>query len=148
MGAGPKAVRGLAAGFAGTVALTASQRIEMRLTGRPASDVPARVAEGILGIAPTGRRRELVGTAAHWCNNTASGLGRAVLDGAGMRGAPAAAASTALYLVGSTLLFASLSLAPAPWRRPPGQVAIEAVHAAVWGTVTSAAYELMAPGER
>jgi hypothetical protein len=143
-----KAVRGLAAGFAGTVALTASQRIEMRVTGRPPSDLPARVAEGVLGIAPTGRRRELVGTAAHWCNNTASGLGRAVLDGAGLRGGQAAAAGFALYVGGSVLLFARLHLAPPPWRRPPRQLAIEAVHAAVWAGVTNAAYELMAPVER
>jgi hypothetical protein len=148
VGVGGKAVRGLAAGFAGTVALTLSQRIEMRLTGRPPSDLPARVAEGILGIAPTGRRRELVGTAAHWCNNTASGLGRVVLDRAGLRGTPAAAAGFALYLGGSALLFARLGLAPPPWRRPPRELAIEAVHAAVWAGVTNAAYELMAPAER
>jgi hypothetical protein len=140
-----KAGRGLAAGFAGTVALTASQRIEMRLTGRPPSDLPARVAEGVLRIHPSGRRRELVGTAAHWCNNTASGLGRAALDRAGLRGARAAAAGFALYLGGSAVLFTGLGLAPPLWRRPPRELAIEAVHAAVWAGVTNAAYEVMAP---
>ena len=65
--------RGLAAGFAGTVALTIAQRVEMGITGRPPSDLPAQVAEGVLGISVTGRRRQLAGFAAHWVNNTASG---------------------------------------------------------------------------
>src|SRR5215210_5897104 len=130
-------VRGIAAGFAGTVALTASQRIEMRITGRPPSDVPAQVAEGVLRITLTGRRRELAGVTAHWCNNTSCGLGRAALGAAGLRGVPAAAGTFVLYMAGTSLLFGRLGLAPPPWRRPRREMAIEAVHAAVFATVTS-----------
>jgi hypothetical protein len=139
--------RGLAAGFAGTVALTVSQRIEMRLTGRPPSDLPARVAEGVFGISLRGRRRKLAAFAAHWCNNTSSGLARALLDRVGLRGAPAAGATFVLYLGGSALLFGRLGLAPPPWRRPPRQLGVDVVHAGVYSVVTSTAYELMAPGE-
>ena len=39
----------------------------------------------LLGIAPTGRRRELVATAAHWTNNTVSGLGGVAIARAGLR---------------------------------------------------------------
>jgi hypothetical protein len=129
--------RGLAAGFAGTCALTIAQRIEMRLTGRPPSDLPAQVAEGVLGISPRGRRRELVGVAAHWVNNTASGLGRAALGAAGLRGGPAAAATFVLYLGGEALLFRSLGF-PRAALRP-----VDLVHAAVWTIATDAAYELL-----
>lgn len=135
--------RGLAAGFAGAVALTASQRIEMKLTGRPASDLPAKVAEAALGISPRGRARERVAFVTHWVNNTSSGLGRAGLAAAGLTGARAAAATSALYLTGSWLLFATLRVAPPPWRLGARQLAIETIHAAVYGTATSVAYDAL-----
>jgi hypothetical protein len=146
MGARDAAARGLVAGFAGTLALTASQRIEMRVAGRPPSDLPAQVAEGILGISIRGRRsRALAAFGAHWFNNTVSGLGRAALAGAGLRGAPAIAGCFVLYMGGSTVMFARLGLAPPPWRRGARQVTIDALHAGVWATATSTAYERLEP---
>jgi hypothetical protein len=137
------AARGLAAGFAGTVALTVSQRIEMSLTGRPPSDLPAQVAEGMLGIRPRGRRREQVAFATHWVNNTASGLGRAALGAVGLRGASAAAGTFILYLGGGALLFSRLDLAPPPWSRGAGPLAVDAIHAGVYAVATSTVYELL-----
>jgi hypothetical protein len=143
MGVRDAAARGLAAGFAGTVALTISQRIEMGLTGRAPSDLPARVAEGVLGISPRGRMRSLVAFATHWVNNTSSGLGRALASGVGLRGAPAAGATFVFYLSGSSLLFRRLDLAPPPWRRGAQQLTIDVIHAGVYAVATSAAYELL-----
>ena len=139
MGALDTAVRGLAAGFAGTAALTASQRIEMKVTGRPPSDLPAKVAEGVLGIRVQGRRREQVAFATHWFNNTSSGLGRAALGALGVRGAPAVAGTFVLYLGGGALLFRRLGLATG------GPSAIDAIHAGVYAVATNAAYELLEP---
>jgi hypothetical protein len=147
MGARDAAVRGLAAGLAGTVAMTASQRAEMRVTGREPSDLPAQVAEGLLGISPRGRTRSAVGFGAHWINNSASGLGRAAVGGAGLRGLPAIGATFVFYMTAGALLFARLGLAPPLWRRGVRQLAIETVHAGVWATVTSVTYELLEPGE-
>jgi hypothetical protein len=127
--------RGLAAGFAGTCALTLAQRVEMAVSGRPPSDLPARVAEGLLGISPRGRRRELVATATHWINNTGSGVSRAAVGAAGLRGGAALVATFALYLGGEALLFHALGFEPAALRP------VDLVHAAVWATVTNAAYE-------
>jgi hypothetical protein len=129
--------RGLAAGFVGTCALTLAQRIEMRITGRPPSDLPAQVAEGVLRISVSGRQRELAGVAAHWINNTASGVGRAALGATGLHGAPAAAGTMALYFGGEALLFRSLGF-PRAALRP-----VDVLHAAVWATATNAAYELL-----
>lgn len=132
--------RGLIAGFVGTCALTVSQRVEMAVSGRPPSDLPARVAEGLLGISPRGRRRELVGSAAHWVNNTASGVSRAAIGAAGLRGAGALAATFVLYLGGEALLFRSLGFEPSALRP------IDLAHAAVWALATDAAYELLERG--
>src|SRR2546421_6156332 len=114
----------------------------MAVTGRPPSDLPAEVAEGVLGISPRGRRRALVAFATHWLNNTSSGLGRAVLAGAGLRGAAAAGGTFVLYMGGSTLLFSRLGLAPPPWRREARQIAIDALHAGGYAVTTRAHYEL------
>ncbi len=136
-------VRGLAAGFVGTVAITVSQRIEMRLTGRGASDLPAMVAERALGISPRGRARSVVAFATHWWNNTTTGLGRAAVGLAGLRGARAAGATFLLYMTGSTLMFMRLDLVPPPWRRLPTELAIDVIHAGVYSIATSTAYELL-----
>jgi hypothetical protein len=130
--------RGLAAGFAGTCALTLSQRVEMTVSGRAPSDLPAQVAEGLYGISARGWQRELVAVAMHWVNNTSSGLGRAAVGAVGLRGASALAATMALYLGGQTLLFARLGL-----ERPRP---VDVLHAAVWASVTNAAYELLERG--
>jgi hypothetical protein len=136
------AARGLAAGFIGTAALTASQRIEMRITGRPPSDLPVQVASGVLGIRPRSpRARAAVGFATHWVNNTSSGLGRAALGATGLHGAPAVAGTFALYLGGGAVLFSRLGLAPPPWGRKPGALAVDVIHAAVYAVATNAAYE-------
>ena len=129
--------RGLAAGFVGTCALTVSQRIEMAVTGREPSDLPARVAEGVLRISLRGRRRSVAATAAHWVNNTGSGVGRAALGAAGLRGASALTGTFALYLGGEVLLFRALGFGPSALRP------VDLIHAAVWASVTNAAYELL-----
>jgi hypothetical protein len=115
----------------------------MRLTGRAPSDLPALVAEGLLGISVRGRTRSLVGFATHWVNNTSSGLGRALAAGAGLRGAPAAGATFVFYFGAGALLFRRLDLAPAPWRRGAQQLTIDVIHAGVYATATSAAYGLL-----
>jgi hypothetical protein len=130
-------LRGLAAGFVGTCALTMSQRVEMALSGRGPSDLPARVVEGVLRVRLRGRRRELAAVAAHWVNNTGSGVGRAALDGLGLSGTPALAGTFVLYLGGEAALFRSLRFEPAALR------AVDLVHAAVWALATDAAYDLL-----
>jgi hypothetical protein len=132
--------RGLAAGFVGTCALTVSQRVEMALSGRAPSDLPAQVVEGVLRIKVRGRRREQAATAAHWVNNTGSGVGRAALGAAGLRGGAALAGTFVLYLGGEALLFRSLGFEPSALR------AVDLVHAAVWAGATNAAYELLERG--
>jgi len=128
-------LRGFAAGVVGTCALTVSQRIEMAVTGRAPSDLPARVAEGVLGISPRGRRRERVAIAAHWVNNSASGVSRAALGALGLSGPAALAGTFALYLGGEALLFRTLDFERSALRP------VDLAHAAVWAVATDAAYE-------
>src|SRR5918994_6904015 len=50
--------KGLFAGAAGTVAMTLSSTIEMKLRGRPPSSAPARAAAKLLGVEPVDEKAE------------------------------------------------------------------------------------------
>ncbi len=47
--------KGVIAGFAGTVAITISQMVEMQLTNRGSSNAPMKVAKKVLGVEPKGQ---------------------------------------------------------------------------------------------
>lgn len=66
--------KGLAAGIAGTAAMTVSSTLEANLRGRGASTTPAQAASRLLGVAPVdeqGERR--FNNLVHWGYGTAWG---------------------------------------------------------------------------
>ncbi|MHB1594740.1 MAG: hypothetical protein ACYCO9_21735 [Streptosporangiaceae bacterium] len=72
---------GLAAGVAGTAAMTVSSTIEMMIRGRPASSAPAQAASKVLGVEP---RKKRFGTIVHWIYGTSWGAVRGVLGVSGL----------------------------------------------------------------
>ena len=50
--------KGLFAGAAGTAAMTVSSTLEMKLSGRPASETPAQAAEAVLDVEPKDEESE------------------------------------------------------------------------------------------
>lgn len=63
--------RGLIAGLAGTLAITISQIIEMKITKRPPSFAPADAASKALSIeAATREEREKFSNEVHWTYGT------------------------------------------------------------------------------
>lgn len=50
--------KGLIAGFAGTVAITISQMIEMKITKRSTSNAPVAVGGKALGVEPRGKAKQ------------------------------------------------------------------------------------------
>src|SRR5579875_3778900 len=87
---------GLAAGLAGTAAMTASSTIEMKLRGRSGSSTPVQAAKKVLGVQPEGEKEQKrFGTLVHWGYGTGWGAARGVLAALGL---PAPAA-TAAHLV-------------------------------------------------
>src|SRR5947209_1412757 len=82
--------RGLVAGLAGTVAITISQAIEMKLRHRPPSTTPADAADKVLGVEPTDeKKKERFANLVHFAYGTAWGGVRGLLDVLGLKG-PAA----------------------------------------------------------
>lgn len=137
--------RGLLAGLVGTVAMTISEMIEMRATGREASTVPAQVGSTLLGVHPdsdeqTGR----LNTVVHWGHGALLGATRGLMSITGLRGLQATLGHFAAFWIGDVALYKVLGIAPAPWRWKRQELVIDVLHKGVYALVTGAAYEKLA----
>jgi hypothetical protein len=133
---------GLLAGVAGTAALTSSSALEAKLRDRGSSSAPADAASKVLGVEPTDPAR--FSNLVHWSYGTGWGIARGVIALAGLRGPKATAAHFATVWGWSLVMLPALDVAPPVWQQPPQEVAIDALHHAVYATTTSAAYAVLA----
>ncbi len=135
---------GLAAGLAGTAAMTASSTIEMKLRGRAGSSAPADAAGKVLGIHPQDEKEQKrFATLAHWGYGTGWGAVRGVLAALGL---PAPAATTAhLAMVWGTeqVMLPALGVSPPATQWGAKEIAIDGWHHMVYAAATGAAYELL-----
>ncbi len=89
--------KGLFAGLAGTAAMTVSSTLEMKLSGRPASQTPAEAAEKVLDVEPEDEGSEArFSNLVHWGYGTAWGGVRGLLASTGLPGPAATAAHLGL----------------------------------------------------
>lgn len=163
--------RGLIAGLAGTVAITISQMIEMKLNGRGSSDAPMKVAGKALGVEPRGKadlkaaqaednnnqqedkleekveaNKERFSQLIHFAYGASWGVARGVLDLAGLRGAPASLAHFGAVW-GTALVMLPAAGAAKPVTKWPGdQLAIDILHHAVYAAAAGAVYDAMPAG--
>jgi hypothetical protein len=131
------AVRGMVAGLAGVAAMTAGEKVEQALTGRPNSYVPARTLLTLLGRRPSESSRPPVWNhAMHWGTGAALGTLRGVWAATGIRGPRADALHTAVRLAfDQTLENASGAGAP-PHTWPRQEQVVDVVHKAVYSFAT------------
>ena len=104
--------RGAASGVAGTVVMTAFQKlVEMPVTGRPESYAPADLAERVTPLeatTPTGRRRLNLTT--HFSLGVTWGAAYAVAASRGLRGQKAVNAVFAVVYTGDVVVNTALGL--------------------------------------
>jgi hypothetical protein len=136
--------KGLFAGVAGTVAMTASSTIEMKLRGRPASSAPATAAAKVLGVEPKGQSEEArFASIVHWGYGTSWGAVRGIIGAAGLRGVRANAAHLGAVWGTEQAMLPALGVAPPFWEWGAKEVAIDAFHHLVYAGATGAAYALL-----
>jgi hypothetical protein len=137
--------RGVVAGAIGTAAMTASSTIEAKLRDRAPSTAPADAAGKVLGIesftddAAKSRFSNIV----HWAYGTGWGVPRALLDAAGLDPAAATVAHGALLWGSEQVMLPVLGVAPPLWEWGAVEVAVDALHHAVYTVATSLAYEAL-----
>ncbi|GIF14971.1 hypothetical protein [Actinoplanes teichomyceticus] len=147
--------QGAVAGLAGGAAMTAAEKIEQRLTGRPDSYVPARVLARLTG------RPEEPGRPPWWLNMTMHygqavlvGVVRAVMARSGLRGPWASGMFTVLRLTNDQILENATGVGAPPQTWPRRELAVDVLHKAVYGFVTGAVADALAardglgPGQR
>jgi hypothetical protein len=135
--------RGMLAGLAGTIAMTASERLEMAVSGRAPSTVPGQVGAHLLpGRDPESATDvQRLNGPVHWAHGIGMGALRGVLDVAGVRGREASAAHFALVWGGDAALYQALGIAEPPWRWDADALVTDVAHKGVYAAVTGAVYD-------
>jgi hypothetical protein len=125
--------------------MTASSTLEARLRGRAPSTAPARATAKMLGIATfaddvaQARFNDL----AHWGYGTTLGVLRGVLDAAGLPPRTATAAHGAVVWGSAQVMLPALEITPPSIFWGKEEVALDAVHHAVYAIATGIAYGLL-----
>lgn len=129
--------RGAGAGLVGVAAMTAGEKFEQAVTGRPDSYVPARTLLTLLGRPPGPSERPLLPNhVMHYGTGAALGALRGVWSAVGLRGPRASLVHTVLRLaVDQTLENATGAGAP-PHTWPRQEQVVDVAHKAVFAAVT------------
>ena len=113
----PTVLRGIASGLAGTVVMTAFQKlIEMPLTHRGESDAPARFADKVLPIKTKSSSRRQLNYATHFALGAMWGTATAIAGRKGLRGQKAVNTVFGVVYTGDVILNTALGLyKPTTW---------------------------------
>jgi hypothetical protein len=148
------ALHGLVAGAAGVAAMTAGEKLEQRLTGRPDSHVPGRVLERLLGLPEAPREQPRpVTLLMHFGQGVLLGALRGVMADAGLRGPWSSAMFTVVRLTNDQTLENATGVGAPPWTWPRRELAVDLLHKTVYGFVTGLVADALAgrsgarPGE-
>ena len=140
--------KGLFAGFAGTLAITTSQKIEMKIRGRAPSDSPAEAAGKVLGVQPSGEEeKKRFSQIVHFGYGTAWGAVRGILAAAGVPPPLATALHFAAIFGTAMVMLPALKVAPPVSEWGAESIAIDSLHHLVYALATGAAYDRLAAGE-
>lgn len=165
--------KGLIAGLAGTVAITISQTIEMKITGRGMSSAPAKVGGKVLGVEPRGKaelekekakpdgdqapedlKKEVESNKARFAQlmhigyGTGWGVARGALDLAGMEGLPASMMHFGAIWGTAQVMLPANDVAKPITEWPAKQIAVDALHHAVYACAAGAVYDAMSKAEK
>lgn len=132
---------GLAAGAAGTAAMTISSTIEAKVRDRGASTAPADAAGVVLGVEPRDEQgRQRFAQLVHWAYGTGWGMARGVLGELIPSEPLATAAHGALLWTAEQIALPLLGVMPPLPRQGAKEIAIDLAHHAVYTCTTGAAY--------
>jgi hypothetical protein len=135
---------GLAAGLAGTAAMSLSSTIEASIRHREPSTAPADAAAKLLGVKPEGEQQaKRFNTIVHWAYGTSWGAIRGLLGCTGLP-APAASAVHLAMLWGSEqVTLPALGVSPPLTKQDATEIAIDIWHSVVYAVAAGAAYEAL-----
>ena len=140
------AARGSAAGLVGVAVMTAGEKLEQALTGRPDSYVPARTLLTLLGRSPRDRDRPLVWNhVMHWGTGAALGGLRGLWSAVGLRGPRADLAHTVVRLATDQTLENAAGTGAPPHTWPVLEQVVDVAHKAVYSFATGLVTDRLVP---
>ena len=136
--------KGLFAGAAGTAAMTVSSTLEMKLSGRPASQTPAQAAEAVLDVEPKDEESEAkFSNLVHWGYGTGWGGVRGLLATTGLPGPLATAAHLGLVWGAEQVVLPALNVSAPVFKYGAKATATDLLHHVVYATATGLAYSYL-----
>lgn len=133
--------KGLIAGFAGTVAISISQAIEMKIRSRKPGDTPAKAAEKIFDIDPDLGNEKTFSQQVHYTYGTLWGSARGILSLVGITGFAATAVHFAALWGTAVVTETELDLAPPIDEWKTEDILIDIFHHAVYVTAIALVYK-------
>ena len=131
------AVVGAAAGLVGVAVMTAGEKVEQALTGRPNSYVPARALQAMLGRSPGDHEQPVVWNhAMHWGTGALLGALRGVWAATGLRGPVVDVWHTATRLAFDQTVENVTGAGASPRSWPVSEQVVDVLHKAVYSVVT------------
>ena len=138
---------GLIAGFAGTIAITLSQMLEMKIRGRKASTVPADAATKVLDIQPKEGKKNHFSNQVHWIYGTTWGIARGLFGAAGLRGWSATGLHGAAVLGTAMVIEPALKVAPPITEWSKEDIAMDVLHHAVYAIAVGLVFDAIVGDE-
>ncbi len=133
---------GFLAGLAGTAAMTISQMIEMKITGRKASITPANAVREVFDIKPvTESKSTEVSNEIHWVYGTSLGLVRGLLGLAGIKNLMGTSIHFATIWTAELIMLPALRVAPPITREKPKDIITDALHHIVYALVAGCVFD-------
>lgn len=134
--------KGIIAGLAGTAAITIGQMIEMKITRRKPSDVPAKAVTKVLDIKPKNPQdKSKFNNEIHWVYGTLWGVARGMLSLMGVRKASASLAHFGAVWATELIMLPSLKVVPPVKKWGAGEVAKDAFHHIVYAVVAGLVFD-------
>jgi hypothetical protein len=128
---------GLVAGTAGAIAMTLTEKVEQRFTGRPDSYVPAVTLGRLVGVPDErSERSRALNLAMHLGQGAVLGIVRSIMAEGGLRGLRASQLFTSVRFANDQTLENYTGSGAPPWTWPRKELAIDMSHKIVYGVVT------------
>lgn len=135
---------GVISGLAGTMAITISQMIEMKLTKREPSLTPVKAVSKVLDIKPSKKvSKQKVSQEIHWTYGTLWGIPRGIMAMVGLHGWPATLLHFTTITGTALTLLPKLKVAPPVTEQAPKAIAIDALHHAVYALAAGLVYDVI-----
>ena len=128
---------GLVAGAAGAAVMTAAEKVEQRITGRPSSYVPAVTLGRLVGLPDSRTEGSTpLNWAMHYGQGALLGMLRSAMAEGGLRGARASAMFASVRLTADQTLENYTGSGAPPWTWPRSEVVVDVAHKLVYGLAT------------